>query len=310
MAFPAIEMHDVSKRFGTSRALDHLELSVEVGAVFGFLGPNGAGKTTTLRVLLGLVRPDLGRVEVLGHDPGKEPTRIRQLVGVLLESDGLYERLTAVDNLLYHAGIHHLPRTDARKRIEELLRAFDLWERRRDRVLTWSKGMRQKLAIARALLHKPRVLLLDEPFTGLDPVAAAALRNDIVNLAKNQGVTVMLTTHDLAHVEKSCSHVAVIKGGRVIASGPLEQLRGKRDDVEVEVSGEGLDAEVLAALQHERMIMSFSLAGNRCRLRCSPSARARLGVELVKRGVQLDELHTVRSSLEETFLSLMSEAAA
>ena len=176
MPVPAIELSHVSKRFGATQRLDGLDLTVAQGAVFGFLGPNGAGKTTTLRTLLGLVRPDAGQVRVLGLDPARDAPKIRASVGVLLESDGLYDRLSAFDNLDYHARIHHLEKAARAARIDELLGAFGLSDRRRDAVITWSKGMRQKLAIARAMLHRPRLLLVDEPFSGLDPGASVELR--------------------------------------------------------------------------------------------------------------------------------------
>jgi ABC-2 type transport system ATP-binding protein len=301
----AILAADVSKRFGSVQSLDGLALRVPAGAVFGFLGPNGAGKTTTLRALLGLVAVDQGRLEVLGLDPKREARRIRAQVGVLLESDGLYDRLTAAQNLDYHGRIHHLAPAALAARAEELLGAFGLWERRRDSVVTWSKGMRQKLAIARALLHRPRLLLLDEPFSGLDPVAASDLRTEIVRLARDQQVTVLLTTHDLAHVEKACDEVAVIRAGRVIATGRPGELGERSSDVVVEVAGAGLDAALLDKLCADGLILRHEADGPRARVWCTPEQRPRLGRELVERGVVLEELHTVRASLEEAFLSLV-----
>jgi ABC-2 type transport system ATP-binding protein len=304
----AIELRDVSKRFEAVQSLDALTLSVEAGSVFGYLGPNGAGKTTTLRVLLGLVRPDAGHVRVLGLDPRVEPARVRAELGVLLENDGLYDRLTAWHNLEFHARIRRLEGAALARRVEELLRACGLWERRNDRVAVFSKGMRQKLAVARALLHRPRLVLLDEPFTGLDPVAASELRGSIVDLARGQGTTVLLTTHDLAHVEKCCDRIAVLRSGRVIAAGTLEELRGGRTDVEVAVAGDGLNEAVLAAMKEDGLVTSFSLdAPARARVTCSTGTRGRLGTELVRRGVALEELTTVRASLEETFLALVGK---
>jgi ABC-2 type transport system ATP-binding protein len=307
---PAIELSGVSRRFGARESLVGLTLRVEEGAVFGFLGPNGAGKTTTLRVLLGLVRPDAGRVSVLGLDPATDAPRIRAAVGVLLESDGLYDRLSALDNLDYHARIHHLEGAARVARIDELLRAFGLYERRRDAVAVWSKGMRQKLAIARALLHRPRLLLLDEPFAGLDPAAAVELRERIATLARDERVTVFLTTHDLAHVEKSCDEVAVLRAGRVLAAGPLDRLLGAADRIEVALRGEGLSAAILEAMRGEGMLLAFTHDGASARVTCLPAARARLGVELVRRGVILEELRTVQGSLEDVFLTLVSGSAS
>lgn len=306
MSGAAIDLSGVFKRFGATQSLDGLDLSVARGAVYGFLGPNGAGKTTTLRVLLGLVRPDAGRIAVLGLDPAVDAPRIRATVGVLLESDGLYDRLSAFDNLDYHARIHHLDGARRAARIAELLDAFGLRERRKEAVVSWSKGMRQKLAIAGALLHRPKLLLLDEPFSGLDPSAAVELRERMTALAREDQVTVFLTTHDLAHVEKACDEVAVIRAGRVIASGPPDELIGGGDRIEVAIGGEGLSVEILAAMQEEGIILSFAIEGSTARVTCARAARPRLGVELVRRGVVLEELHTARGSLEDAFLALIA----
>jgi ABC-2 type transport system ATP-binding protein len=305
----AIELADLSLHFGAVRALEHLSLTVPRGTVFGFLGRNGAGKTTTLRVLLGLLRPAAGTARVLGLDPGVDGRGVRGQVGVLLEHDGLYDRLSALDNLDYHARIHHLDRAARSARIEELLRLFDLWERRTDRVATWSKGMRQKLAIARALIHRPPLLLLDEPFSGLDPVAAAELRASIIALARDEGCTVFLTTHDLAHVEKSCTMVAVLKDGCVIAVGAPAELAETRSSHEVAIAGAGLSDEILNAMQADKLITGFTIDDHGARVTCTPELRARLGTELCRRGVVLEELRTVRASLEDAFIQLMGRDA-
>jgi ABC-2 type transport system ATP-binding protein len=311
MPSPAIELRDVSKRFGAVKSLDGLSLAIEPGCVFGYLGPNGAGKTTTLRVLLGLVRPDAGEVRVLGLDPRAQGHEVRTALGVLLENDGLYDRLTAWQNLEFHARIRHIDGVERGKRLEEMLRACGLWERRADRVATFSKGMRQKLAVARALVHRPRLVLLDEPFTGLDPVAAADLRANIVSLAREHGITVLLTTHDLAHVEKSCDRVAVLRAGRVVAAGTIEELRSGGRDEEVGVGGAGLTEAVLAELKQAGTVLTYALDPSRsppwARVTCDKSGRARLGTELVRRGVALEELTTLRASLEETFLALVGD---
>ena len=309
---PAIELVDVAKRFDAVQSLDGLTLSIEAGSVFGYLGPNGAGKTTTIRVLLGLVRPDAGKVRVLGLDPRADGTRVRAELGVLLENDGLYDRLTAWQNLEFHARIRRVDGSLRAIRLEELLRACGLWERRDDRVATFSKGMRQKLAVARALLHRPRLVLLDEPFTGLDPLAAAELRASITALAREHGTTVLLTTHDLAHVEKACDRVAVLRDGRIVATGTIDELRAGGSDAEVAVSGAGLDETVLAAMRAEGIIAGYTLRPTvppSARVTCTRDRRAGLGAELVRRGVALEELTTVRASLEDTFLALVGSKA-
>jgi ABC-2 type transport system ATP-binding protein len=305
---PAIDVRGVCKRFGARQSLQSLDLTVERGAVLGLLGPNGAGKTTTLRILLGLLRFDSGSVRVLDLDPRTDSQRIRESVGVLLENDGLYERLPALANLDYHARIRHLGAAQRATRIEELLRSFDLWERRADAVISWSKGMRQKLAVARALLHRPKLLLLDEPFTGLDPAAAVDLRARIAAMARDESVTVLMTTHDLAHVEKACSHVAVLRNGSIIATGAPDAIGRSDSEVQVDVSGEGLSEAVLAAMKREGLVRAYTLDGSAARVTCDVAARAGLGLALFERGVAVVELHTVKSSLEEAFLSIVARS--
>lgn len=307
MAHPAIQIRNVSKRFGSIQSLERVDLTIPAGSVFGLLGANGAGKTTTLRILMGLVRPDTGSVSVLELSPETRAHEIREKVGAMLETDGLYDRLTAYDNLLFHARIRKLSRGDGERRIEELLRSFELWDRRKDPVITWSKGMRQKLAVARALLHRPQLVLLDEPFSGLDPVAAAELRRRIVTLAREEKVTVLMTTHDLDHVEKSCDQVAVMKAGQVIAVGPPEHLSNKGTHLQVAVSGEGLREEILLAMQREQHILSYDLTGNQARVTCTREARLKLAGELFRRGVELEEVHTVHNSLEDAYISLIAQ---
>jgi ABC-2 type transport system ATP-binding protein len=201
----AIRIEQLSRTFqvgsGTVTALSELSLEIQRGAIFAFLGPNGAGKTTTVRLLLGLLEPTAGGAHVLGHDVRTDAARIREKSGALLEHDGLYERLTALDNLEFYGRAWRLPRAERRQRARELLERFGLWERRMDAVNAWSRGMKRKLALGRALLHRPAVVFLDEPTAGLDPGSAAALRDDLAGLASGEGATIFLNTHNLAEAE-------------------------------------------------------------------------------------------------------------
>ena len=195
------------------------------GVVFGFLGPNGAGKTTTIRLLLSLIDPTGGGAEVLGFDTRTQGREIRARCGALLEHSGLYERLSAEDNLRFYGKVARMSGSDLNKRIEELLRQMGLWERRQEAVVKWSRGMKQKLAIARAVLHRPGLVFLDEPTAGLDPVAANGLRKDLAALVSQQGATIFLTTHNMAEAEKLCNLVAVIREGKLLAIGNPAELR-------------------------------------------------------------------------------------
>jgi ABC-2 type transport system ATP-binding protein len=223
----AIRARGLTRQFSSVRALDDLTIEVPAGVVFGFLGPNGAGKTTTIRLLLGLIEPTSGSAEVLGFDTRTQSDEIRARCGALLEHSGLYERLSAEDNLRFYGRVARMSRNDLDQRIEELLTHMGLWDRRSEAVIKWSRGMKQKLAIARAVLHRPGLVFLDEPTAGLDPVAAAGLRKDLASLASQQGATIFLTTHNMAEAEKLCQLVAVIRQGKLLAVGNPAELRAR-----------------------------------------------------------------------------------
>jgi ABC-2 type transport system ATP-binding protein len=206
MTTSAVRTISLSRQFGAVRALDNVTLEIPRGIIFGFLGPNGSGKTTTIRLLLGLLEPTMGRAEVLGYDTRTNAAAIRQRSGALLEHCGLYERLSAADNLELYGRFWHLAPSERRARAKELFTHLDLsWDRRDEIVAGWSRGMKQKLAIARALLHRPELVFLDEPTAGLDPIAAVALRDHLSRLSASEGVTVFLTTHNLAEAERLCA---------------------------------------------------------------------------------------------------------
>src|SRR5438067_12940953 len=217
MAEAAIRTDALSRSFGNVRAVDALTIEVPRGVVFGFLGPNGSGKTTTIRLLWGLLAPDSGSARVLGLDPRSQGSELRAKCSALLEFPGLYERMSAEDNLEFAARVARLPAAERRARIRDGLERVGLWERRGELAGTWSRGMKQKLAVARALLARPELVFLDEPTAGLDPVAAAQLRDDLDKLARAEGLTVFLTTHNLAEAEHLCARVAVIRDGKLLA---------------------------------------------------------------------------------------------
>ena len=215
-------------------ALSALSIEVPQGNIFGFLGSNGSGKTTTIHLLLGLLKPKSGVAKVLDFDTQTQSAEIRNRTGVLLEDTGLYEWLSAEDNLEFHGRIYRLPKKERRARIKELLTYLGLWERRHDRVGKWSRGMKQKLAVARALLHRPALVFLDEPTAGLDPMATSALGDLLLELVAKEGITVFLTTHNLAEAEKLCDRVGIIKQGKLLATGTVNELKKQLDYKKVE----------------------------------------------------------------------------
>ncbi len=302
----AIRTAGLTREFGTLRAVDGVSLEVPAGAIFGFLGPNGSGKTTTIRLLLGLLEPTRGSASVLGHDTRTDAGAIRERCGALLEHSGLYERMTAEDNLEFYARVWHLPQAARRERVRDLLTGLGLWDRRHELVGQWSRGMKQKLAVARALLHHPDLLFLDEPTAGLDPIAAAALRDDLTGLARREGVTVFLTTHNLAEAEKLCDQVAVIRSGRLVAIGRPDELRARARRDRMEVTGRGLDERIAALVAADPAVEATEVADGRLTLRLRDGHDTSPIVSLlVREGVAIDEVRKGGADLEEAFLALV-----
>ena len=309
MSAPAILADGLVRDFGPIRALDHLSLEVPTGIVFGFLGPNGAGKTTAIRAFLGLVEPTAGTARVLGFDTRSESDRIRERSGALLEHNGIYERLSAEQNLDFAGRVWRMPAGDRRGRTKELLEQFGLWDRRSEPAGKWSRGMKQKLAVARAVFHRPPLVFLDEPTAGLDPVASAALREDLASLASGQGVTIFLTTHNLVEAERLCDLVGVIRRGKLAALGPPSSLRPD-DGALVRVTGTGLDEAALQAILAMPGVAAASMQDGAIDLRLRDGSSVAPVIEmLVGRGVGIEEVRRNRQSLEEAFLELVNDDA-
>jgi ABC-2 type transport system ATP-binding protein len=223
-----IQTENLTKKFGELLAVDHLTLDIPEGEVFGFLGPNGAGKTTTVRMLTSLIGPNEGSAFVNGFQVGVQDQEIRRSVGILTESPGLYDNLSAERNLEIYASLYEVEHP--KSQIEKYLRMLGLWERRADEAGTFSKGMRQKLAIARALLHEPRTIFLDEPTAGLDPEAARLVRDFIIEI-KKEGCTVFMCTHNLDEADRLCDRIGVFKTHLLVLDTPKRlraQLFGRK----------------------------------------------------------------------------------
>jgi ABC-2 type transport system ATP-binding protein len=236
-----ITINQLTRCFNETKAVDQLSLEVHAGEIFGFLGHNGAGKTTTVRLLNGVIEPTSGSMRVLGLDPQVDGPALRARTGVLTETPSMDERLTALDNLSIYADLYGVPRADVSRRINELLTEFDLADRAQERVVGYSKGMKQRLALARAFLHKPDLLFLDEATSGLDPIAAHHVIHLIERMARRENRTVFLCTHNLVEAQKLCDRVAVLEHGRLVALGtPAELARQyvRRLEVEMEVAQE------------------------------------------------------------------------
>jgi len=304
----AIQTTHLIREFGTVRAVDQITFEVESGSLFGFLGPNGSGKTTTIRLLLGLLEPTQGTSSVLGYDPISQGDLVRQNCGALLEHTGLYERLTAAENLEFYARVFRLSSSERNTRIKELLSNMGLWDRKDETVKAWSRGMKQKLAVARAMLHRPKVIFLDEPTAGLDPVAASAFREDLQNLVRQSGVTVFLTTHNLNEAEKLCDRVGVIREGKLLTIGSPDELRLRNGNSFIDVVGSGFSPEVMKELEHHPQITSVRQQDQHVRIQFETGVDSSSLIPLlVEHGIHIEEIRKGKSSLEDVFLTLMEE---
>jgi ABC-type multidrug transport system ATPase subunit len=229
----AVEVKNLSKSFGEVKAVNNISFDVEEGSIFGLLGPNGAGKTTTLRMIYGVLRPDSGSVRVLGVDVWEEPRRAKSLMGVMPEDTGIYPRLTAEENLIYFGKMRGMDEHKLRRRVSELLKILGLEEKRFTIADKLSKGQRQKVAFARAILDEPPILILDEPTLGVDVMSAREIRNMIVDYAR-AGRTVILSTHNMWEAEKLCTHVGIISEGKMRYVGKREDLEKLYEEKEFE----------------------------------------------------------------------------
>jgi len=252
---PTIRASGLTKRFGKLVAVSDLTLEVGAGEVFGFLGPNGAGKTTTIRMLTGLVRPTSGTALVAGYDVAQQPLEVKRRVGFLAETPYLYGKLSGREFLAFMGGLYEVAPTLARQRADRLLSLFELSEKADDLVESYSHGMRQKLALAGALLHEPPVLFLDEPTSGLDPRSARLVKDLLVALVE-RGHTVFLSTHVLEIAEHLCHRVGIIDHGHVIATGTLAELRYQAhreadslEDIFLQMTGGSEERELAAYLR-------------------------------------------------------------
>jgi ABC-2 type transport system ATP-binding protein len=309
---PAIRTEALSRRFDGKLAVDELSIEVARGEVFGFLGPNGAGKTTTIRMLCALIAPSAGRAAVCGHDLAGAADEVRASVGILTESPGLYDRLSARANLELFGRLQGVRELDAQ--IGKYLGLLGLWERRDDLASELSKGMRQKLALARALLHEPPVLFLDEPTSALDPAAAHVVRDCIKEL-RGQGRTIFLCTHNLTDAEELCDRVALFRT-RLLRVDTLAGLRDGMYGRAVRVRLRGAAAEQLERVRALPFVREASAAGGELRVALDdPEAQnPELVRALVAGGAQIVALQEEEHSLEQVYLDIMGpgvgEAAA
>ncbi len=301
----AIETNHLTRTFGSLVAVDDLTLAIPEGTVFGFLGPNGAGKTTTVRLLSALIAPTRGSAAVAGYHLGENNDAIRQAVGILTETPGLYDRLSAWDNLLFFAELYDLTAARASSQVERYLRLLDLWERRDDKVGGFSKGMRQKLAIARALLHEPTVIFLDEPTAGLDPEAARVVL-DFIKQLRAEGRTIFLTTHNLPEADELCDLIGVFRS-RLLHLGTPTQLRAGLFGAGTQVRVVGDAARWLETVRALSFVQEATAAESTLSVSLAhpDEQNPELVRSLVEAGARIRAVEPTSHSLEEVYMDLV-----
>jgi ABC-2 type transport system ATP-binding protein len=301
----AIEAEGLVKTYPKGvRALDGVSFTVERGTVFGLLGPNGAGKSTTVKILTTLTAPDEGRAVVAGRDVVREPLRVRQSIGVVGQKHGIDPEATGIENLRLQGDLYGMPRRDARTRAQELLARFGLADAQKRLVRTYSGGMQRKLDVALGLLHRPQVLFLDEPTTGLDPEARADMWNEMEQLAGEEGVSVLLTTHYLEEADRLASQLAIVDRGRIVAAGTPDELKSElRGDALVVELG-AVDGRALAAVAKAEGVREPTLDGRILRARADVGARAIPTVLalLEAEGIPVVAAAVARPSLDDVYL--------
>jgi ABC-2 type transport system ATP-binding protein len=303
----AIEAQGLRKTYGGEvRALDGLGFVVEAGTIFALLGPNGAGKSTAVKILTTLSRPDEGEARVAGIDVLREPGRVRRTIGVVGQRAGIDPQATGRENLVLQGEIHRLPRRELGARVDGLLERFGLADAAGRLARTYSGGMQRRLDIATALVHRPQVLFLDEPTTGLDPEVRAAMWSEISRLAGEEGLTILLTTHYLEEADRLASQLAIVDRGRVVAGGSPEQLKGelRGDAIQIELATPELNGRVPAALAHVDGVREVELAGIDLRARADsgPARVPALLAALDAAGVEVATVSVVRPSLDDVYL--------
>jgi len=301
-----IRTENLTKKFNTTLAVDNLDLEVAEGEVFGFLGPNGAGKTTTVRMLTSLIGPTSGSAVINGFQIGKQDTEIRRSVGILTETPGMYDNLSAEFNLEIYAELYEVK--DPKGQVEKYLRMLGLWDRRQDEAGTFSKGMKQKLAIARALLHEPRILFLDEPTAALDP-EAAHLVHDFISELRKEGRTIFLCTHNLDEADRLCDRVGVFKTHLLVVDTPAKlrsQLFGRRVVFHLATSNEMIAATInrLPFVREAKVIENKLLVN----LDDPETHNPEIIRTLVGAGVDIQFVGELRHSLEDVYLELVKNA--
>jgi len=302
----AIEVSDLTKYYGDLCAVDHVNFEVRKGEIFGFLGPNGAGKTTTIRMLTGISIPTEGTANIMGYDIQRHPIEAKEQMGIVPDVSNVYNELSAWDNLIFTGKLYDMPKTSRKSRAEELLKMFGLYERRREKVQGFSRGMKRRICIAMALMNRSGILFLDEPTSGLDVQSVLIIRDLIRNL-NQQGLTIFLTTHNIDEASQMCDRVAIINHGKIVAIDTPEKLKRTLESLQsVEVAFETAPPNALKELEKLPEVSRVVKEGDKFRFftRDPPTVLDSLWKYSQDNNLELITVNTVGPSLEDVFVKL------
>ncbi len=303
----AIEVIGLTKKFGQLKAVDEISFKVKKGEVFGFLGPNGAGKTTTIRMLTGLSKPTAGQTKIFGYDAEKETIRAKKKIGIVPETSNIYDDLLAWENLIFTAQLYQVEKNKAQRKAKELLEAFGLFDRRKDKVKGFSKGMKRRLAIAMGLINNPQLLFLDEPTSGLD-VESSLIIKKIISDLERQKITVFLTTHNIEEANRVCNRVAIINHGKIAAIDTPENLKNtirSAQSIEIAFKKE-ISFQRISSLEKLSFIKRIQKIGDKYKIFTDHPEKtlSSLWDFSRKNGLRITSLNTLGPSLEEVFINL------
>lgn len=307
---PVVETKDLTKKYNGNTVVDKLNLNIEEGEIFGFLGPNGSGKTTTILMLLGLTEPSGGVARVGGFNSTREPLKVKRITGYVPEKVGFYDDLPARYNLLYTAHLNKLTDDVAEKRVKEALEIVGLTKVTEQNVKTFSRGMRQRLAIADVLIKEPKIAILDEPTSGIDPEGVGQMLNLIKGIARGRKMTIIFSSHQLNQVQKICSRVGIMSKGRMVAEGPVEEL-GKRalsgGKYSIEVQLTEITDAVVNAIKKVKAVTAIERSGEQLVVSCAEDVRPLIARTVVESGGSLVNMKIVSYALEDIYLKYFRE---
>jgi ABC-2 type transport system ATP-binding protein len=306
-----VETQQLTKKYGDRTAVDHLELTLEEGEIFGLLGPNGAGKTTTIMMLLGLTEPTEGSATVAGFDPRRDGIKVKRVVSYLPENVGFYEDISALANLRFTAELNRIGRKQAEELIEEALEEVGLADRAFDKVGTFSRGMRQRLAIADVLIKRPRLAFLDEPTLALDPDGVNQILELILKLRRERNMTILLSSHLLEQVQRICDRIGIFVKGKMVALGGIEELGvqlSNNGGRVVEVGAEPLSEDLVAALKAVKGVTDVDRQQKLLLVRSEKDLRPELAAAVAKSGSKLMHLRLQTMDLEQIYFRYFRES--